>query len=111
MIFLPSVGIGTMPRLPPDVDPLAFSIFLSLSLNTLAFVGCSLVGFPDPVERLQGLSFVSSVEPIRHSRMMRGEDRAEPLLAMSRRVWGPMPLCDSFSPRPWHRASPAIFPI
>ncbi|WP_372802485.1 ATP-binding protein [Paracoccus seriniphilus] len=88
MIFLPSVGIGTMPHLPPDVDPLAFSIFVSLSLNTLAFVGCSLVGFPDPVERLQGLSFVSSVEPIRHSRMMRGEDRAEPLLAMSRRVWG-----------------------
>lgn len=88
MIFLPSVGIGNMPDLPAGIDPLAFSIFLSLSLNTLAFVSCSLFGFPDPVERLQGLSFVSSVEPIRHSRMARGEDRVEPLLAMSRQVWG-----------------------
>ncbi|MDP5308889.1 ATP-binding protein [Paracoccus spongiarum] len=88
LIFLPSVGIGQAPPLPATVDPLAFSIFISLSANTLAFVGFSIFGFPDPVERVQGLSFVSAVEPIRHSRMLRGEDRAEPLLAMTRRIWG-----------------------
>ena len=89
LIFLPSVGIGQMPLLPGGIDPLAFAIFLSLSLNTLAFVGLSIFGFPDPVERLQGLSFVSAVEPVRPRSPARAEDRAEPLLAMARRVWGP----------------------
>ncbi|MCT4333026.1 ATP-binding protein [Paracoccus sp. YLB-12] len=88
LIFLPSVGIGKVPELPQGVDPLAFSIFVALTLNTVAFITVSIFGLPDPVERLQGLSFVSAVEPIRHSRMMRGDDRAEPLLAMTRRVWG-----------------------
>lgn len=88
MIFLPSVGIGTSPAPATGVDPLSFAIFLSLSLNILAFVAVSIFGFPDPVERLQGLSFVSTVQPIRHSRMARTEDRAEPLLVMARRVWG-----------------------
>jgi Na+/proline symporter/nitrogen-specific signal transduction histidine kinase len=88
LIFLPSVGIGHVPELPQGVDPLAFSVFVSLTLNTVAFIVVSIFGLPDPVERLQGLSFVSAVEPIRHSRMMRGDDRAEPLLAMTRRVWG-----------------------
>lgn len=88
LIFLPSVGIGHVPALPQGVDPLAFSVFVSLTLNTVAFIAVSIFGLPDPVERLQGLSFVSAVEPIRHSRMMRGDDRAEPLLAMTRRVWG-----------------------
>lgn len=88
LIFLPSVGVGGLPALPAGTDPLAFSVFVSLSLNTLAFIGFSIFGFPDPVERLQGLSFVSAVEPIRHSRMMQGENRAEPLLAMTRKVWG-----------------------
>lgn len=87
-IFLPSVGIGTSPVPAAGVDALSFAIFLSLSLNTLAFIAVSIFGFPDPVERLQGLSFVSTIQPIRHSRMARGEDRAEPLLAMARRVWG-----------------------
>lgn len=88
LIFLPSVGVGHPLPLPATTDSLAFTVFLSLSANTLAFIGFSIFGFPDPVERLQGLSFVSAVEPIRHSRMMRGENRAEPLLAMTRRVWG-----------------------
>lgn len=88
MIFLPSVGIGAPPSVPSGVDPLALAIFLSLALNTLAFIGLSIFGMPDPVERLQGLSFVSAVDPIRHSRMARGADQAEPLLVMARRVWG-----------------------
>lgn len=89
LIFLPSVGVGGDLPVPPGVDPWTAAVALSLVLNTLAFVGVSIFGFPDPVERLQGLSFVSAVEPIRHSRMLRGDDRAEPLLAMARRVWGP----------------------
>ena len=89
LIFLPSVGIGRMPDLPAGMDPLAFAIFVSLTLNTLSFICFSIFGFPDPVERLQGLSFVSAVEPIRQDRAFRAENRAEPLLAMARRVWGP----------------------
>lgn len=89
LIFLPSVGVGGDLPVPPGVDPWTAAVALSLTLNTLAFIGVSIFGFPDPVERLQGLSFVSAVEPIRHSRMLRADDRAEPLLAMARRVWGP----------------------
>ena len=88
LIFLPSVGIGQDPALPPSVDPLAFAICLSLALNTLAFIVFSIFGMPDPVERLQGLSFVSAVDPVRHGRMARGADQVEPLLVMARRVWG-----------------------
>ena len=88
LIFLPSVGIGGAPTLPPGVDPLAFAIFLSLTLNTLAFIALSIFGMPDPVERLQGLSFVSAVDPVRHRRLSRGADQVEPLLVMARRVWG-----------------------
>ncbi|TRW97295.1 sodium:solute symporter [Paracoccus sp. M683] len=92
LIFLPSVGIGATPGFPQGVDPLAGSIVLSLGANTLAFLTLSLVSFPDPVERLQGLSFVLAVEP-------EGPDRAggdtarsaESLLAMSRRIWGADP--------------------
>ncbi|MDQ1899429.1 ATP-binding protein [Paracoccus sp. WLY502] len=87
-IFLPSVGIGSPLPVPPGVDPLAFAIFLSLTVNTLAFIGLSIFGMPDPVERLQGLSFVSAVDPVRHSRVARGSDQVEPLLVMARRVWG-----------------------
>ncbi|MGP9803953.1 ATP-binding protein [Paracoccus sp. NSM] len=89
LIFLPSIGLGGDLPVPGGMDPWAMAVFLSLSANTLAFIAVSIFGFPDPVERLQGLSFVSAVEPIRHSRMMRSDDRAEPLLAMARRVWGP----------------------
>ncbi|WP_411838999.1 ATP-binding protein [Paracoccus sp. ME4] len=88
LIFLPSVGAGVTLPVPEGVDPWTAAVALSLAVNTLAFIGLSIFGFPDPVERLQGLSFVSAVEPIRHRRMLRGEDRAEPLLAMARRLWG-----------------------
>lgn len=88
MIFLPSLGIDGLLPVPPEVDPLAFAILLSLAVNTLAFIALSIFGMPDPVERLQGLSFVSAVDPIRHSRVARGVDQAEPLLVMARRVWG-----------------------
>lgn len=89
LIFLPSVGIGHGLSLPPGVDQLAASIALSLGLNTLAFLGLSLVSFPDPVERLQGLSFVHAVEPERADRAGQVSARgAESLLVLARRIWG-----------------------
>ncbi|MDO5648070.1 ATP-binding protein [Paracoccus sp. (in: a-proteobacteria)] len=88
LLFLPSVGVGSHLPAPAGVDPWALSVFVALALNTLAFIAVSVFSFPDPVERMQGLSFVSSIEPIRHSRMARTDDRAEPLLAMARRVLG-----------------------
>ncbi|WP_304620264.1 sensor histidine kinase [Paracoccus sediminilitoris] len=89
LIFLPSVGVGGDLPVLPGMDPWTVAVALSLAVNTLAFVGVSIFGFPDPVERFQGLSFVSAIEPLRHSRTNRADDRAEPLLAMARRIWGP----------------------
>ena len=91
LIYLPSVGVGVMPGTATGTgaDPFAASVLASLAVNTLAFVAVSIWTFPDPVERLQGLSFVSAVEPIRHSRFARADDRAEPLLVMARQLWGP----------------------
>lgn len=86
-VFLPSLGIGGLAPPVEGIDPLAFAIFLSLSVNTLAFIALSIFGFPDPVERLQGLSFVSAIQPFSKNRTA-GDDRAEPLLIMARRVWG-----------------------
>ncbi|RJE81424.1 sensor histidine kinase [Paracoccus sp. JM45] len=89
LVFLPSVGIGGDLPVPQGMDAWTAAVALSLALNTLVFVGVSIFGFPDPVERFQGLSFVSAIEPLRHSRTASADDRAEPLLAMARRIWGP----------------------
>ena len=87
LIFLPSIGLLPAPRWPDGVDPLAANVCLSMSVNVLAFIGFSLAGFPDPVERLQGLSFVHAVEPDTPGPARR-QGGAEPLLALARRVWG-----------------------
>ncbi|WP_299912600.1 ATP-binding protein [uncultured Paracoccus sp.] len=92
LIFLPSVGIGALPHYPAGVDSLAGSIALSMGANILAFLILSLTSFPDPVERLQGLSFVHAVEPDAPGRSGGGSARgAESLLALSRRIWGADP--------------------
>lgn len=88
MTYLPSIGVLDPPPMPGDADPLAFTIFLTLAVNSVAFVLFSIFSFPDPVERLQGLSFVHAVEPFGGSRLARADDHAEPLLAMARGVWG-----------------------
>ncbi|MFN3179603.1 MAG: HD domain-containing protein, partial [Thermus sp.] len=44
------------------IDPLLHAIFWSLTLNTFAFLAGSLVSFPSPVERMQGLAFVNAFE-------------------------------------------------
>jgi len=41
------------------LDPLLHALFWSLMLNTLAFCLFSLLTFPGPVERMQGVAFVN----------------------------------------------------
>ncbi len=74
------------------MDPLMHTLALSMALNTLAFIGVSLITFPGPIERLQGLAFVNVFD---QSPDMgpRGYDQgradAEDLLTMAQRILGP----------------------
>ena len=73
------------------LDPLVHAVFWSITLNSLAFVGASLLSFPGPMERLQGVEFVSVFE--RAGTAPRGWSGgaagAEELLAMTQRILGP----------------------
>ncbi|MEL7345973.1 MAG: sodium:solute symporter, partial [Pseudomonadota bacterium] len=40
------------------MDPVVHAVFWSMTFNTTLFIGVSLAGFPTPLERLQGASFV-----------------------------------------------------
>ncbi len=110
-LFLPSFGVplpgwaGVMAEGPLGIgwlrpqalfgieglDPLVHAVFWSISLNTLAFVGFSLITFPAPMERLQGAEFVEVFE--REGQGLRGwrggAAEAEDLLAMAQRILGP----------------------
>lgn len=98
LIFRPR-RIGAPPPMPQGVrDPLAFAIVLVAGAEHAGLCRAVDLGMPDPVERLQGLSFVSAVDPARHSRLAYA-DQAEPLLVMARRVWGLATRCASSSPR------------
>jgi Na+/proline symporter len=44
------------------MDPLVHSVFWSLALNATTFALVSLVTFPDPVERIQGVAFVNAFD-------------------------------------------------
>ncbi|WP_415182395.1 ATP-binding protein [Phaeovulum sp.] len=71
------------------LDPLLHSMFWSLSLNTLVFAVLSLVSFPGPMERLQGVAFVNVFNQARAARgWSRGNAEAEDLLSMSQRILG-----------------------
>ncbi len=73
------------------IDPLVHAVFWSITLNTAAFIGVSLLTFADPVERVQGAEFVGVFE--RTAGMPRGwrgsAAEAEVLLAMAQRILGP----------------------
>ncbi|MFB2531802.1 ATP-binding protein [Paracoccus sp. p3-h83] len=111
-LFLPSVGpsgllpAGLMdhgpfglPWLRPfslfgltGLDPLMHCLFWSLTANTLAFLAVSLLTFPGPIERLQGLAFVNVFDqsPGGGSRGYgQGRADAEDLLTMAQRILGP----------------------
>ena len=71
------------------LDPLVHAILWSISLNSLAFFLASLVGFPTPLERLQGAQFVNVFE---HSRRPQGWSgnvaQSEDLMIMAQRILG-----------------------
>lgn len=73
------------------LDPLLHALFWSMLLNTAAFLFCSLVTFPGPMERLQGVAFVNVYDQTagaeRWSRGGVGVE-AEDLLSMSQRILG-----------------------
>ncbi|MDH3262371.1 MAG: sensor histidine kinase [Paracoccaceae bacterium] len=73
------------------IDPLVHAVFWSMTLNTGIFVGASLLSFPGPMERLQGVEFVGGIErggaPPRG--WQGGVAGAEELLAMAQRILGP----------------------
>jgi Na+/proline symporter/nitrogen-specific signal transduction histidine kinase len=76
-------GIGGM-------DPFVHAVLWSLLLNTAGFVLGSLLTFPQPIERLQGASFVNvyrySSGPTRTAAANSGD--AEDLLVMAQRIIG-----------------------
>ena len=110
-LFLPSFGDGTV--LSPSVmaegpfgigwlrpealfgieglDPLVHSVFWSLFLNALAFFIGSILSFPRPLERAQGVAFVTIGAQGPGARgTAPGAAAAEDLLVMSQRLLGPV---------------------
>lgn len=111
-LFLPSVGsAGLLPAALLEHGPFGlawlrpFSLFgsgtgdalmhtlaWSMSLNTLVFVAVSLLTFPGPIERLQGLAFVNVFDQSPDSGPRaygQGRAEAEDLLTMAQRILGP----------------------
>ncbi|SOB92891.1 sensor histidine kinase [Rhodobacter maris] len=71
------------------LDPLIHALVWSLMLNTLAFLILSMLSFPGPVERLQGVAFVNVFEGRSGARgWSRGQAEAEDLLSMAQRILG-----------------------
>ncbi|MCO6382709.1 MAG: sodium:solute symporter [Vannielia sp.] len=71
------------------MDPLVHSLFWSVGLNTLAFLGVSLTSFPGPLERLQSAQVVNVFAHTVGARgWARGSAEAEDLLMMSQRILG-----------------------
>ena len=71
------------------LDPLLHAVFWSLSLNTFAFILGSLLSFPSPLERMQGLAFVNVYDHGPGARgWSRGGAEAEDLLVMAQGILG-----------------------
>ncbi|MFH5776041.1 ATP-binding protein [Paracoccus sp. NGMCC 1.201697] len=88
LIFLPSLGLVPPPVMPGGLDAFAGAVLLSLGLNVTLLTLVSLADFPNPVERMQGLSFVHAVAPDGSAADMAGGARAEALLTLAGRLWG-----------------------
>ncbi len=72
------------------LDPLLSALFWSLMLNTTAFLVFSLLSFPDPMERLQGVAFVNVFDRSEGTGSWRRSGvEAEDLLSMAQRILGP----------------------
>ena len=71
------------------IDPLVHGLFWSVILNAAAFFIGSVVSFPKPLERLQGLQFVNVYSNSATARLGRTQVvEAEDLLMMSQRILG-----------------------
>lgn len=71
------------------VDPLVHSVFWSMLLNSAAFCFGSLVSFPNPLERIQGATFVNIFKYSETARgWSGGAADAEDLLMMAQRIVG-----------------------
>lgn len=108
-LFLPSVGGGgllpeTLMSAGPfgigwlrpqalfgldGMDALVHAMIWSLGLNTFAFLLFSLLSFPGPMERLQGVAFVNVFDHSEGAKgWARGQAEAEDLLSMAQRILG-----------------------
>jgi Na+/proline symporter/nitrogen-specific signal transduction histidine kinase len=73
------------------MDPLIHSLFWSFCLNTTAYALGSLLSFPDPVERVQGASFVNAFDEEQQPERLgwsHGQAEPEALLNMAQRILG-----------------------
>ncbi|MEM6940528.1 MAG: sensor histidine kinase [Pseudomonadota bacterium] len=71
------------------MDPTVHAVFWSLSLNTLTFIGVSLLTFPTPMERLQGAQFVSVLDDSGSAQGWTANlAGSEDLLIMTQRILG-----------------------
>ncbi|WP_413720089.1 ATP-binding protein [Silicimonas sp. MF1-12-2] len=71
------------------MDPLVHSVFWSILLNTTAFLVVSLLTFPNPLERVQGATFVNILRYAESAGGWQGGiAEAEDLLMMSQRIMG-----------------------
>ena len=79
------------------LDPLVHAVLWSMLLNVAAFVAGSLLAFPEPLERLQGASFVNVDRYAPGASGWRaGSGEAEDLLIMSQRILGTTEAQDVF---------------
>lgn len=88
LVYLPSLGLMAPPVPPEGIDPFAGAVLLALAINTGLLVLVSLVDFPNPVERLQALSFVHAIAPDGSAGEAGGGPLAEALLTLASRLWG-----------------------
>jgi len=71
------------------MDPILHALFWSMALNTGAFTLGSLLSFPGPVERIQGLAFVRVFDSDASARgWSRGGAEAEDLLTLAQGILG-----------------------
>ncbi|MBD9525430.1 ATP-binding protein [Paracoccus sp. PAR01] len=88
LIYLPSLGLVPQPVLPAGIDPFAGSVLVALGANLALLILVSLVDFPNPVERMQALSFVHAIAPDSAGPERAGSAPAEALLTLASRLWG-----------------------
>ncbi|KGJ03518.1 hypothetical protein SAMN04487972_11831 [Paracoccus halophilus] len=88
MVFLPSLGLIAPPVMPAGIDPFAGAVLLALSVNLTLLILVSLIDFPDPVERMQALSFVHAIAPDSTPNEAAPSTKSEELLTLAGRIWG-----------------------